>query len=147
MTLSPSGVASVCLGEDLAFTCSTDKDFLEWNVTIVTGQTVSRTRLISVGVSIIPLMINMKLFNISFTNVLGGSSVSLESVLFVTNVTADLNGTMVNCTEVGTSLADTSSSIATVHVIRTGDISTFLNTLAKKGCIIILRIVHAFKHA
>ena len=32
LMLSPSGVARVCPGGELAITCSTDRSFLEWNI-------------------------------------------------------------------------------------------------------------------
>ena len=33
--LSPSKVTSVCPGEQLEFTCSTNLDYIQWNVTVV----------------------------------------------------------------------------------------------------------------
>ena len=133
--LSPSGVARVCSGEELAITCSTDRSFLEWNVTIVSPeseQNVSRSRLISSVGSIDPLRINMRTFNISrTTNALDGSSASLQSIIVIT-VTVDLNGTVVRCTDIGSSLAEKSTSAVTVHVIRTdqGELDWLLDTHA-----------------
>ena len=50
----------------------------------------------------------------------GNSTHDLVSILSLVNVSADLNGTRVNCTDIGNSFAETSTSIATVHAIKTG---------------------------
>ena len=123
--LSPSGVALVCPGAPLAITCSTDRSFLNWSVTIPpsaseSGQAVTRSRLFSSSTQTVgPLMVDTKVFNISTTSTVD----QFTSVLSVTNVTADLNGTIVHCTDIGSSLAESSTSMTMVHIIRT-DIGT-----------------------
>ena len=126
LILSPSGVARVCPGGDLAITCSTDRSFLEWNITpsfTIPGQPY-RTRLVVASSSqdLEPLVLNMISFDFSHSTHNNGSSVSLVSVLSVTSVPDILNGTRVNCTDIGASLAETSTSTVTVHVIRPADL-------------------------
>ena len=121
MTLSPSDVVSVCPGERLAFTCSTEKPFLNWNVTILRGSEYhSRSRLIPADstAAIQPLIVFMKQFDIERINSSNGS-LSIVSVLSLpaTNVTSDLNGTKIRCTDIGNTAADTSTSVTTVRII------------------------------
>ena len=123
--LSPSEVALVCPGAPLAITCSTDRSFLNSSVTIPpsaseSGQAVTRSRLFSSSTQTVgPLMVDTKVFNISTTSTVD----QFTSVLSDTNVTADLNGTIVHCTDIGSSLAESSTSMTMVHIIRT-DIGT-----------------------
>ena len=119
--LSPSGVVSICMGQQLIFTCSTDRAFIEWNVTILqSGVRSSRTRLVLTETrTTTPLTVNMMTFNITRISSIG--SLPLISTLVVDNITDDgLNGTEVNCTDIGSSLAHTSSSVTFVHIIPNG---------------------------
>ena len=54
-----------------------------------------------------PLIISMKTFNISSVS----TTDAFASVLSFINVTADLNGTIVQCTDVGDSLAESDTSM------------------------------------
>ena len=137
MMLSPPGVARVCLGGELAVICSTDRSFLEWNITVPLSFPLPgvpyRTRLVSISSQDLePIVLNMISFDFSHTTHTNGSSESLVSVLSVTNVPDILNGTRVNCTDIGASLAETSTATVTVHVIR----STDLGELDKNNIII-----------
>ena len=119
--LSPSGVVSICMGEQITFTCSTDRAFIEWNVTVLqSGMRSSRTRLVLPETHTpTPLRINTLTFNIARISPIG--SLPLISTLVVANATSErLNGTEVNCTDIGNSLAHTSSSVAFVHIIPNG---------------------------
>ena len=125
--LSPSEVASVCPGGELAITCSTDRSFLEWTITPsfpIPGLPY-RTRLVSASnQNLGSLVLNMISFDFSHaTHTLNGSSVSLVSVLSVTDVPDILNDTRVNCmvSDIGASLAETNTATVTVHVIRLTD--------------------------
>ena len=126
LTLSPSGVMWVCPGAQLDVTCSTDRSFLNWNVTIPpsasdSGEAVTRGRLFSLSTETVgPLVVEMKQFNISITSTVD----SLSSVLSYTNATADLNGTVINCSYTGASKAESNSSIVIVH-ITTADLGRF----------------------
>ena len=67
LMLSPSEVARVCPGGDLAITCSTDGSFLEWNITpsfTIPGQP-NRTRLVFVSQDLEPIVLNMISFDFS----------------------------------------------------------------------------------
>lgn len=78
----------------------------------------SITRLISSSTdAVAPLILSENLFNISINN--DGSS-TLSSALIVATVTTDLNGTMIRCTDVGSSLSETSTSVTVIHVIGAG---------------------------
>ena len=112
--LSPSGEVLVCPGEQLAFVCSTNKLFIEWNITIFqSGQSISQARLVSSVSPIETLVVNMKAFHI-----IRNEFTPLTYTLIVANITADLNGTRVNCTDVGDSFADTSTSLAVLKIGR-----------------------------
>ena len=119
--LSPSEVATVCPGATLAITCSTDRSFLNWSVTIPPSASesgaVTRSQLVASGSQTIRALVidNMRVFNISIISTMD----SFISVLSVTDVTADLNGTIVHCTDIGNSLAESSTSMTIVHIIGT----------------------------
>ena len=121
LMISPSGAAMVCPGAALVITCSTDRNFLNWSVTIPPSaseseQAVTRNRLISSSSqTIFPLIISTKTFNISIVSTMD----RFTSALSVINVTADLNGTLVQCTDIGSSIAESDTSMTVVHIIRT----------------------------
>ena len=120
LVLSPSGTATVCPEATLEITCSTDRHFLNWTVTIPisvseSGQAVTRNRLISSSQSVSPLIINMRIFNISIVSTMD----QFISVLSVDNVTDDLNGTIVECKDIGSSAAESRTSMIFVHIIQT----------------------------
>lgn len=113
--LSPSGLTFACPGEELTFFCSTGGSFMDWNVTILQlGRKISRSRFFATNSeNIAPLMVGTKSFTImaNFTDV-------LTSTLRIDNTTIDLNGTKVRCTDFGDSINETSTSVATVHIIK-----------------------------
>ena len=119
--LSPSGIATVCPEATLEITCSTDRHFLNWNVTTPpsvseSGQAITISRWISSSSQIsYPLIINMKIFIISIVSTMD----QLTSVLSVVNVTDDLNGTIVQYTDIGDSAAESRTSMTFVHIIQT----------------------------
>ena len=88
--LSPSGVARVCPDGELAITCTTDRSFLEWNITpsfALPGPVPYRTQLVYVSSQDLEsLVLNMISFDFSHSTHNNGSSVSLVSVLSVTSV-------------------------------------------------------------
>ena len=107
--LSPAGMTFVCPGEQLTFVCSTNRTFIEWNVTFQlpnSGGIISRTQLVSsIGQVLSPLVVDMKPFIITKCSMNG-----LTSALSVANATTDLNGTDVYCTDIGGSLNETNTS-------------------------------------
>ena len=128
LTLSPHGVMWVCPGAQLDVTCSTDRRFLTWSVTIPpsasdSGEAVNRGRLFTSSTqanAIEPLVVEMKTFNISITSTVDPFS----SVLSYTNATTDLNGTVINCSDIGNSRTESNSSMVIVH-ITTADLGRF----------------------
>ena len=125
LTLSPRGVVWVCPGAQLDVTCSTDRRFLCWTVTIPpsasdSGEAVTRSLLLSSSTqaAVDQLWVEMKTFNISIT-----STVDLfSSVLSYTIATADLNGTVINCSDYSRERSD--SSMVIVY-ITTADLGRF----------------------
>ena len=126
LTLSPHGVMWVCPGAQLAVTCSTDRRFLTWSVTIPpsasdSGEAVTRNRTFSSSTQTVgPFMVEMKQFNISTTS----TEDPFSSILSYTNATADLNGTVINCSDTGESEKESNSSMVIVH-ITTADLGRF----------------------
>ena len=116
----------VCPGAQLDVTCSTDRKFLNWNITIPpsasdSGEAVNRSRLLSsTSQTSGLLMVGMKQFNISIRSTVDPFS----SVLSYTNATADLNGTVINCSDKGNSTEESDSSMVIVH-ITTADLGRF----------------------
>ena len=72
-----------------------------------------------------PIVLNMVSFDFSHTTHVNEPSVSLVSILSVTNVPDILNGTRFNCTDIGASRAETNTSTVIVHVIRLADVGEF----------------------
>ena len=111
----------MCPGERLAFTCSTEKDFLNWTATILHGSEYhSRSKLIPADstAAVVPLVVGMNQFDIERINS-SNRSLSIVSVLSVpaTYVTSDLNGTEILCTDIGNTAADSSTSVTTINII------------------------------
>ena len=71
-----------------------------------------------------PLVVEMKEFTTSITSTVDPFS----SVLSYTNATADLNGTVINCSDTGDSEAESNSSMVIVH-ITTADLGRFTLTI------------------
>ena len=117
--LSPSGEVSVCPGGQISFTCSTNLGFLEWNVTVLQSEppnSYSRRQLITPGSQLdLHLVINEHIFNITRNST--DNARPLVSTLTVANAVADLSATKINCTDIGSSITITSTSLATISVI------------------------------
>ena len=113
VTISPSGVVTVCNGDQRGLTCAiTDSGasaILVWNVTVIsvpvaisssipTNQAMHRT---------------VDSTNITFSRVSPQNSSPLVSRLVMNPVSIYLNGTQVNCVD---SLTSESSSVAVINV-------------------------------
>ena len=135
----------VCPGAQLDVTCSTDRRYLNWTVTIPlstsdSGEAITRSRLYSSSTQanvIEPLMVERKTFNISITSRVDPFS----SILSYTNATADLNGTVINCSDKGISTEESDSSIVIVH-ITTADLGRFTWTTIIMSKLIFTYYVH-----
>ena len=115
--LSPSGDVSVCPGSQFSFRCSTNLTFLEWNVTVSqSGKPESRQQLVTRSSPLHShLIISGHLFNITRNST--QISHPLVSVLTIAKTVINLSATLINCTEIGSSRAETSTSMATINVI------------------------------
>ena len=117
--LSPSGEASMCPGDHLSFTCSTNLTFLEWNITTFQSGTSRRQIMTAISQSNVQLTINGHSFSITRTS--DDGSYPIVSTLVVANIPADLtiNSTRIRCAgqEVGRPLTENSTSVAVIHVI------------------------------
>ena len=116
--LSPSEDVFVCPGSQLSFRCSTNLRYLEWNVTLfrsLSGTSDSK-RLLITSVSVDTLLI-ISGYSFSVTRNSADNFYPLISTLTVPSVVDDLSNAKINCTEVGSSLAQTNTSIATINII------------------------------
>ena len=101
LRLSPSGIVSVCPGGQVLLTCKRTPGFiLHWNVSVPHVISATTQRIIvpaSPGVVLSPH------FKIGFTefNVTRTSSSPLISQLLINNVTAEINGSTIYCSEDG----------------------------------------------
>ena len=112
--LSASGEVSVCPKHELSFTCSTNLDVLEWNITV--GMLPSRRQLVTdISRFDSPLMIKHHAFNTTRNSTDG--SRPIVSISAIANVSRDLNGTRVSCTDVGGPQSESSTLITTISVI------------------------------
>ena len=134
---------SVCPGAQLDVICSTDRRFLNWTVTIPpsasdSGEAVTRNQLLSSSTQDIgQFMLEMKQFNILITS----TEDPFSSVLSYTNATADLNGTVINCSDKGNSKAESNSSMAIVHITK-ADLGRFTWTTIIMSKLIFTYYVH-----
>ena len=130
VVLSPSGEVSVCPGNQLSFSCSTNLGYLEWNVTMYqSGAPYSRKQRVYPTSSFAhSLMVNGYSFRVTRDSVDG--SRPINSTLTV-NATTDLNGTDIYCS----SEQRSSPAAVTIHLI-TPDLSMIMSSII---CYIILR--------
>ena len=112
----------MCPGEDpLVFMCTTNRSFIEWNVTLVlgSGERISRTRLAASSIQVLPLVVNGTSFNITVQGSIPGSLL-LTSTLIAPEPISDLNGTEVSYTAINKSRDDAITVSTTIHVINRG---------------------------
>ena len=101
VTVFPSGIASVCSGDSLELNCSTSGNILEWS--FGPTRTTSRyTRALSTT-NQPPEPISIDAARFIFSRLSAANSLPLVSTLLINPVNMGLNGTKVNCTDVGTS--------------------------------------------
>ena len=115
-SLTPSGDLSVCPGGHLSFNCSTNLSLIEWNVTISQSGKSDIRRQLAIVTSATKLesylIISGHMFNITRSS--PPDILPLTSTLTVSNTVAT---TKIKCTEIGSSLAETSTSVATISII------------------------------
>ena len=113
MMISPLGMAPACSGDQLELTCTTRGRFLEWSFSLIPeGDTTARryARVLNPNSPTSTLEVNSITF--TFSIISAGSNLPLTSQLLISPVSDSLNGTEVNCTDVGTS--NSTSTIVTV---------------------------------
>lgn len=117
--LFPAEVAPVCPGEQLIFVCSTNSTFILWNATLFGGQSIgidTQVEFVTRGSAPTFLLLNGSLLNVTKTS--NDSDEVLRSTLTIMNVSVNLNGTTINCTEVAMSEGSSAnSSVAVIEVI------------------------------
>ena len=98
ISLSPLGVVSVCPGGQILLTCErTPGSFLFWDVSVPQLMGTNRERIVtSQGVLLPEFNINFTEFNITLI-----SANPLVSQLLIKNVTTEINGSTVYCSEDG----------------------------------------------
>ena len=121
LTLIPAGVdlVAVCPGDQLIFACNTTNKFLKWIVTLSEAHSnglLTQEEFVTRGsVSTFDITLNGTLFNITKTS--NDSDELLKSTLTIMSASTNLDGTTINCTELGEDQNNTNSSVAVIEVI------------------------------
>ena len=118
--ISPSGDVLVCRGANyLELTCTvTTETLLQWSLLLVNNEGISRiyTRHItSIDMSqqMSQLTVNSSVFHFSRTSLQG--DLPLTSSLITNSISLGLEGTVINCTEVGITM---NSSSIVIHIVQ-----------------------------
>ena len=126
ITMSPLGTVSVCPGGQVLLTCERTSDSvlqiidqLHWTISIPHPMTIIRERIVTSQGIISPE------FRIGFTefNVILTSESPLTSQLLINNVTAEMNGTTIYCSEDGDE-TNATMMVVNVNVIYKGIITS-----------------------
>ena len=114
--ISPPGLAPVCDGDQLELTCTTTGSHLEWRFKAIrrnatTATEFSRIMLATGSASdaMTQLVINSIVFSFSRTS--AEDSLPVMSRLLITSVSISLNGTVINCEDLGTSEVSSSTVV------------------------------------
>ena len=117
--LSPSGTLMVCgVGETAEVMCTTEHIILKWQITLPgeNGRTETRHQTHdSLFPEVTPLQIGQTTFK--FRRVSPRNTSPLTSRLEVENVSAVLNGTVINCTEVGLNLMNPDTAETVILIL------------------------------
>jgi hypothetical protein len=116
VTLSPSGVAPVCSGDQLELVCTATGDSLQWRFSMFRGNETTATEITrtisSTRSTILPLTVNSMVFN--FSRISAHNSMPVISRLVISPVSNSLNGTVMNCVDLGP--GDMTESLTTIIV-------------------------------
>ena len=104
--MSPSGLVSVCHGDQLELSCTTTGNFLEWRIRLHEN---SYPRLLTTTSVTSNLSVGGILFTFTRNSML--DSVPLISVLSVSSAVTSLNGTIVNCIDIETDISSSTEVI------------------------------------
>ena len=104
----------MCLGGRLELTCSTNASLMQWSVTVPRYELTETRRLQYSGTArrATSIIIGSITFNISRT-LDESMALPLISTIITNSVTTDINGTLVNCSELGTNTQLTTR----IHII------------------------------
>jgi hypothetical protein len=116
LTLSPKSVAPVChVGDPLLVTCTASVEFIKWSILQVNDQGTLEEATTSVQINsrddnqVVQRAMNSSTF--LFTRTSPQLASPLVSILLVDSVSVDLNGTVVNCSDVANPMTSTSTTI------------------------------------
>ena len=122
VTLSPVTVAPVCqVGDQLELTCNNNETVIKWSFTVNNDQ-LRRTGLLEYprfintedeSQQISEVTVNSTIF--TFMRISARGSLPMISTLVINSVSRNLNGTVVHCTDVGTS----TTASTTIHLFGT----------------------------
>ena len=119
MNISSTDVVSVCPGESASLICTVNRIHKQWNVTaFINGSAYSETYLLSYLRDYTNIQLTIPEIQQSFY-ITKTSSEPFTTILSVSNITADLNGSVINCTGIGRSIGEAISSVVTIRVLKT----------------------------
>ena len=114
-TISPSGIAPACLGDQLDLICTTTGNFLEWTIDLIGTSRSPMLAIQSFGENDQMTQIHINSISFVFRRISTEGSLPLSSSLTITPVINSLNGTQVNCED-----KETRASSSTVVSITNG---------------------------
>ena len=120
-SISPSHMVSVCKGDQLELICTTTGKFLEWSFSLIpTEETTAVThfRHLSASSSFSAITLVLGNSSITFSRISAQYALPLISRLLINPVSAELNGTEVNCTDI----VETSETASTLVQIINEDL-------------------------
>ena len=102
VTLSPSGVAPVCSGDQLELICTITGELLQWRFRVFHGNETFATEFTRTITSTSSVMANLTVNSIlfRFLRISTDDSMPLMSRLVISPVSNRLNGTVMNCEDV-----------------------------------------------
>ena len=107
---------AVCPGEQpttLTMSCSTNHTFLEWSISTPRRETRSIPYL-DQNVFVPPIMMDSA--NFTFSRVSSPGALPLASTMTIMNITSSLQGTVITCTGLNSSLVSSVVLMITIHV-------------------------------
>ena len=114
--LSPSGIAVICEGGQLELICTTNATFLQWTLQREQGEVMHLRFISSSDHSQLTSVFSVNSTSINISRVSLQGMLPLVSRLFINNVTVGLNGSQVNCKEVGSTMNTTDVEMALITI-------------------------------
>ena len=135
VTLSPSGVAPVCSGDQLELTCTTTGELLQWRFRGFYGNETTATEFTRTITSTSPAMsqltVNSMVFN--FSRISTHNSIPVMSRLVISPVSNGLSGTVMNCVDVDTAEVSSTTIIIGERISSLGRASNLVITSVHYG--------------